>query len=207
MKASEQGCGRPRVGQRCSSAWTAVSASAGWQAEKEQAVAAACGELGIGLVSLNMPALLRQRLDQAAGAGVARFAAGRRADDQKTAGQDSGDAVVRRERRSGSGASAARPALPPFVDAYTCPWTCTQFDFPMPAFEERHDNWQAAGALDLEEAEQLAAMYRLGARDPLYRGDGPQHRKPGRQAQRDLNDLKSAARTQSQPRLTSLARR
>jgi ATP-dependent 26S proteasome regulatory subunit len=160
-----------------------------WQAEKEQAVAAACGELGIGLVSLNMPALLRANdsskllalaLRDARLLGAALMIEG-------YGGQDS-------EHDAASFAGELAMHI--------------QFDFPMPAFEERRDSWQAAGALDLEEAEQLAAMYRLGARE--IRSTVEMARSianlDGRMSV-TLNDLKSAARTQSQPRLTSLAQK
>ncbi len=185
-----------------------------WQAEKEQAIVSACAELGVGLVSLSMPSLLRAHepnkllalaLRDSRLLGAALMIDG-------YGGQDS-----EHEMASFSGELAIGlkehplPAL--FCDRSSTPAHLPidlhiQFDFPMPAFEERCASWQATGGLDPEDAEQLAAMYRLGARE--VRSTVEMARSianlDGRLSM-TLTDLKTAARTQSQPRLTSLAQK
>jgi SpoVK/Ycf46/Vps4 family AAA+-type ATPase len=185
-----------------------------WQAEKEHAVAAACGEMGIGLVSLNMPALLRAHdsskllalaLRDARLLGAALIIEGYGGQDsEQEAASFAGELAIGLKEHPLPVLLCDRSSTPAHlpVDLHI------QFDFPMPAFEERRDSWQSAGSLDPEEAEQLAAMYRLGARE--IRSTVEMARSIAHLDGRlnvTLNDLKSAARTQSQPRLTSLAQK
>jgi SpoVK/Ycf46/Vps4 family AAA+-type ATPase len=96
---------------------------------------------------------------------------------------------------------AATPARLP-VDLHL------QFEYPMPTFETRQRSWEVSGELEQDEAVQLAAMYRLGARE--VRSTVEMARSIAHLDGRDavtMADLKNAARTQSQPRLTSLAKK
>jgi len=95
----------------------------------------------------------------------------------------------------------ASPARPP-VSLHL------QLEFAGPTFEDRQREWYEVGVTDQDDASHLAATYRLGAREiraaaemagslASLRGDGLV----------TIEDLKVAARTQSQPRLTSLAQK
>ena len=185
-----------------------------WQAEKEQAIASACGQLGVGLVSLNMPALVRAhepnkllaltlRDARLLGAALMIDGYGGQDSEQEMAAFSAELAVGLKEH--------PLPVL--FCDRSTTPAHLPtdlhiQFDFPMPAYEERQESWRTLGGLDAEEAEQLAAMYRLGAREVKSTVEMARSiaHLDGRSAV-TLVDLKTAARTQSQPRLTSLAQK
>ena len=185
-----------------------------WQAEKEQAIANACALLGVALLSLNMPALSRAQDPNKLLALAVRDArllnaalildgyGGQDSDLDLTA--FSGEIAIGLKQHPlpviFSDRSATPANLP--LDLHI------QFDWPMPAFEERQQSWQAAGGLSQDDAVQLAAMYKLGARE--VRSTVEMARSIANLDGRDsvtLNDLKSAARTQSQPRLTSLAQK
>jgi ATP-dependent 26S proteasome regulatory subunit len=185
-----------------------------WQAEKEQAIAAACSELGIGLVNLSMPGLLRapdpNKLLALALRDVRLLGAALILDGY--GGQDSEQEMAPLAAELTIGLKG-HPLPVLLCDRSTTPAHLPtdlhiQIDFPMPAYDARRDSWQSAGGLDLEDAEQLAAMYKLGAREvrstvemarSIANLDG--------RTEVTLNDLKNAARTQSQPRLTSLAQK
>ncbi|MPZ49075.1 MAG: AAA family ATPase [Dehalococcoidia bacterium] len=185
-----------------------------WQAEKEQAIAGACALLGLNLVSLSMPALSRTlepgkllslalrdaRLLNAAlmlegyGGQDSDLDLSLVAGDLVTGLEDHPLPVFLCDR-------ASTPAHLPF-DLHL------QFDYPMPAFEARQKSWRLAGGIEPDEAVLLAAMYRLGARE--VRSTVEMARSLAHLEGRDsttLGDLKQAARTQSQPRLTSLAQK
>ncbi len=83
-----------------------------------------------------------------------------------------------------------------------------QIDFPAPSHEERRQTWHLAGNISLDDAAQLAAMYRLGARE--VRSTVEMARSMAHLEGRNevtLADLKGAARSQSQPRLSTLAQK
>jgi hypothetical protein len=82
------------------------------------------------------------------------------------------------------------------------------YEFPAPRFEERQRVWQTSGLAAWHDAGQLAATYRFGLRE--IRAAAEMSRSIASLAGRTepaLEDLKAAARTQSQPRLISLAQR
>jgi hypothetical protein len=82
------------------------------------------------------------------------------------------------------------------------------YEFPAPRFDERQRVWQSTGLASEKDSAQLAATYRFGARE--IRAAGHMARSLASLAGRTepaLEDLKMAARTQSQPRLSSLAQR
>jgi hypothetical protein len=185
-----------------------------WQAEKEESIAAACTQLGIGLVSVSMPALAQgsdpQKLLNLALRDARLLNAALVVDGY--GGQDTESEAMAYATELATGLKdhplpvifcdrAATPARLP-VDLHL------QFEYPMPTFETRQRSWEVSGGLDQDDAVQLAAMYRLGSRE--VRSTVEMARSIAHLDGRDavtMADLKNAARTQSQPRLTSLAKK
>ena len=185
-----------------------------WQSEKEQTIAAASGQIGLAVLSVSTPGLVQsgepQRLlsltlRDARLLNAALIIDGYGGQDTEAEGVAlAGDLVTGLQNHPLPvffSDRAATPARLP-VDLHL------QFEYPMPPFEERQRSWELAGGLAHEEALQLAAMYRLGARE--VRSTVEMARSIAHLERRDeitLTDLKNAARTQSQPRLTSLAKK
>ncbi len=184
-----------------------------WRSEKERAVAAACRLLDLGLVSVDMAALVRSGEPEKLLALLLRDARLLKATLmlEGYGGQDSDlDATLFAGELAASltqhplpvllSDRSATPAHMP-VDLHL------QFDFPAPSFEQRQQTW-LSGDVSPDDAAQLAAMYRLGAREVVstVRMARRLAGLEGRDAF-SLSDLKNAARAQSQPRLTSLAQK
>jgi ATP-dependent 26S proteasome regulatory subunit len=185
-----------------------------WSLEKEHAVAGACARMGIDLLSLNVQALAasgdQSRLLALALRDARLLNAALLVDGY---GGPDPDVDVTTFTSDLATALSDHPLPVLFCDKASTPDRMPVdlhllFDFPMPSFEERKNSWQQAGNLDPEEALQLAAMYRLGAREITTTVE--MARSIAHMDGRDtitLTDLKNAARSQSQPRLTSLAQK
>ncbi|HXH22487.1 MAG TPA: ATP-binding protein [Dehalococcoidia bacterium] len=186
-----------------------------WQTDKEDAIAGACGRAGLGLISVKTQAVLRSAEPASILALILRDA---RLLRSAVLFQDWGAQESESPESSVFAAEAAlklqdHPLPVFFSDRASSPPRLPanlhlQFEFPAPSFEERQRLWTAASEVSAEDASHLAAMYRLGRREidsawemarslASFRGDDGVV----------LEDLKVAARMQSQPRLTSLAQK
>jgi hypothetical protein len=186
-----------------------------WQSDKEHTVARACSAAGLGLITVASQAVLRSAEPTSTLALVLRDARllrsavlfqdwGSQEFDSPESSLFNAEAALRLQDHplpvffTDRGASASR--LP--VDVHL------QLELQGASFEERQRLWTAAVAVGADDATHLAATYRLGRHEIEAASEMARSLASfGGQQAPTVDDLKAAARTQSQPRLTSLAQK
>ncbi|HWO72388.1 MAG TPA: ATP-binding protein [Dehalococcoidia bacterium] len=191
-----------------------VYLSGRWELEKEAATAAACQAAGLRLIVVDTPALRQADSPADLLALVVRDARLLHAGLLFANWDASGET----EPEPGRLAVHLRPLiethpLPVFfggVSESPRSVPCEvqfQADVGHPSYAQRRREWQRAGAAP-DDADQLAATFRLGAgeiRAAVRMARSIANARGA--AEPSFDDLKAAARLQSQPRLTSLAQR
>ena len=185
-----------------------------WQAEQRALATAGCRERDLAMIVVDSPALraasdaeraLRLLRRDARVAGAALYF--ERWDDDGEGNAEALGHLVGRE--------LAEFGLPVFVAGRTARPATREPDFdlladvPQPTFEDRRENWERAldggGPADLE---PVAATFRLGAGEIVAAARMARSVADWRGAESiELEDLQSAARMQSQPRLSDVAQR
>ncbi len=191
-----------------------VYAGGRWRTEKEEAIAWACSRNGVGLLALSMPLLARasepQQLLSLALRDAQLLHCALLLED--FGGQDCDSDVL--AFASELARALIDHPLPVFLsDRSPSPAQLPldlhlHLEFKTPNFDARQQVWLSKAGLDPDCAFHLAATYRLGARETQAAIEMAKTMASLDEREAiTLADLKAAARTQSQPRLTPLAQK